>query len=91
VASYWIGYDLKEGEDYEALISEIKLLGTNWWHYLDSTWIVITNLDANGIYDRLKGKINTEHDKLLIMKTSLDRQGWLPEKAWEWIRQFVID
>lgn len=91
MASYWIGYDLKEGEDYQDLISEIKSLSIKWWHYLDSTWIVTTSLDVNQITDRLKEKMNLDHDRLLVMKTSTDRQGWLPEKAWDWIRDNVTD
>ncbi len=90
MASYWIGYDLKEGEDYKDLIAEIKSLGTKWWHYLDSTWIVVTSLNANQITDQLKDKMK-ENDCLLVMKTTTKYQGLLPEKAWDWIHENVTD
>ena len=41
-----IGYDLdKPGQNYESLFVAIKTLG-EWWHYLDSTWLVATNRSA---------------------------------------------
>ena len=44
--SYLIGYDLnKTGQDYKTLIEQIKELGS-WWHHLDSTWIIKSDLTA---------------------------------------------
>jgi hypothetical protein len=48
---YSINYDLKKpGRDYEGLYTAIKGCG-DWWHYLESTWLVDTalNLTASGI------------------------------------------
>jgi hypothetical protein len=37
-----ITYDLNSpGRKYDALHDEIKALGA-WWHYMESTWIVVT-------------------------------------------------
>ena len=39
-----ISYDLnKPGQNYDKLYAKIKELRT-WWHYLDSTWIVVSAL-----------------------------------------------
>ena len=39
-----IGYDLdKPDQDYSDLIAAIKKLGA-WWHHLDSTWLVKSDL-----------------------------------------------
>src|SRR5690606_8277563 len=50
---YAINYDLKRpGQNYDELHKAIKNLG-DWWHYLGSTWLVDTNLNAKGVWDRL--------------------------------------
>ena len=57
---YSINYDLKKPDrDYEGLYDAIKGCGA-WWHYLGSTWLVDTNLDANGIWERVKGHVDAE-------------------------------
>lgn len=67
--SYLIGYDLnKTGQDYETLIEQIKKLGT-WWHYLDSMWIIKSDLTAVQIRDNLKSYIDS-NDELLVAKLS---------------------
>jgi len=51
--TYLIGYDLnKQGQDYTTLIDKIKVLG-NWWHCLDSTFIIKTNSSGSQIRDYL--------------------------------------
>ncbi|SEG42433.1 hypothetical protein SAMN05421819_2857 [Bryocella elongata] len=65
MAVYVIGYDLdKPGQDYSSLIAEIKGLGS-WWHCLDSTWIINTQLTATEVRDALKAKMDA-NDKLLV-------------------------
>ncbi|NKL18482.1 hypothetical protein [Rhizobium leguminosarum] len=81
---YAINYDLKkQGQDYSGLYGAIKALGS-WWHYLGSTWLVDTSLDANQIVERLTPHFDG-NDRLLVIKMGNDRQGLLPEKAWDWI------
>jgi len=53
--SLLIGYDLnKTGKDYSGLIEKIKASVETWWHCLDSTWIVKTNLSYIELRDLLK-------------------------------------
>ncbi len=67
--TYLIGYDLdKPGQDYEDLYKAIKDIGT-WWHCLDSTWLIKSNLSAVSIRDRLM-KIMDNNDKLLVARLS---------------------
>ncbi len=69
MTSYLIGYDLnKTGQDYKDLIDKIKTLGT-WWHCLDSTWIIKSNLTAVQIRDILRSHIDS-NDELLVAKLS---------------------
>jgi hypothetical protein len=67
MAVYMIGYDLHpvRGETYNELIEAIKNLGA-WWHCLDSTWLVISNLTAVQVRDALWRHMKAD-DQLLVM------------------------
>ena len=55
-----------------------------WWHYLGSTWLIDTKLDAEGIWKRLDTHFE-ENDRALVIGVTKDYRGWLPKGAWEWI------
>ncbi len=81
---YAINYDLKRpGQNYEPLYNAIKGCGA-WWHYLGSTWLVETNLNAEGIWKRLAPTVDT-NDRVLIIGVTKDSAGWLSKEAWDWI------
>lgn len=81
---YSINYDLnKPGQDYAKLHEAIKDLGASW-HYLDSTWLVDTNLNADQIWNRLSQHVD-KNDFILIIGVTRDYTGWLPKDAWEWL------
>ena len=81
---YLISYDLnRPGQGYARLYDGIKELGA-WWHYLDSTWLVDTNLTSRQIFERLRSRIDA-NDRLLIIGVTRDYSGWLPGDAWNWI------
>lgn len=83
---YAIDYDLKRpGQNYEALHEAIKSFGA-WWHYLDSTWMVDTSLNAAGVWKKLEPHVDG-NDYLLVIGVTRDYQGWLPKEAWDWINQ----
>jgi hypothetical protein len=81
---YAINYDLKSpGQDYEKLHEAIKGLGP-WWHYLDSCWLVDTELRAQGIWTQISANVD-QTDNVLVIRVSRDYAGWLPQAAWDWI------
>ena len=81
---YSINYDLhRPGQNYTELYEAIKKLG-DWWHYLESTWLVDTSLNANQIFQRLKPSLDS-NDSVLIVKFGTDYSGWLTQDAWNWI------
>ena len=85
---YVISYDLKKpGQDYTELHEAIKNIGS-WWHHLDSTWLVDTDLTPEQIWQKLDGKID-QNDLLLIHALKPGSQGWLTQKAWNWISKHV--
>lgn len=86
--AFSITYDLKApNRDYDGLYKEIKNT-FKWWHYLESTWIVIANETPNQIWNRLRSHVD-KNDYLLIIEVRDNVQGWLPEEAWKWIHENV--
>lgn len=84
--TYLIGYDLnKTGQDYETLIEQIKKLGI-WWHHLDSTWIIKSDLTAAQIRDILESYVDN-NDELLVAKLS-GEAAWkgFNEKGSKWLK-----
>ena len=86
--AYAINYDLKTpGRDYSGLYEAIKKCG-KWWHYLDSTWLVISYETPSQIWKRLESSVD-ENDYLLIIEVRKNVHGWLPKDAWDWIYENV--
>ena len=82
---YLISYDLnKPGQNYADLYEAIKSAGV-WWHYLDSTWLLDTWLTAAQVSDKLRPCID-DNDNILVIGVTNEYAGWLPQKAWDWLR-----
>lgn len=82
-----ITYDLKQPDrNYEALYESIKRCGDTWWHYLDSIWLVKTELAPSQCFDRIRPNIDDNDSLFIVEITGKQRQGWLPKDAWEWIK-----
>jgi len=62
---------------------------SDWWHYLENVYIVISSLDVNQIYNLISPQLGGRN--LLIIEINPNNaQGWLPKKAWEWIQKYQI-
>ncbi len=85
-----ITYDLnKPGQNYEALYDKIKGLGSSWWHYLDSTWIVDTHLSPADTREQLRAVLDASDSLLILNITNDASDGWLEQDAWNWIKEHV--
>jgi len=73
------------GQDYSQLHKEIKQ-ASRWWHHLESTWIVCTDLTPTQWSDRLRRHLDS-NDHLLVIEIAENYDGWLPEKAWKWLHK----
>jgi hypothetical protein len=81
-----VTYDLRGAAgSYEDFFETLKAQGS-WSHYLRSTWLISTDKDPSDIYVELRPYLR-DGDHLLVASLSKDRQGWLPKKAWEWIKR----
>ena len=88
MAVYSVSYDLhRPGQNYTGLIDELKK-SRNWWHYLESTWLIVTNETASQLWDRLSQHVDA-NDSVLVIVVRNDKGGWLPKDAWDWINANV--
>ncbi len=83
---YLITYNLKtQNWNYNGFFNALKSIGP-WWHYIDSTWIIKTNLSSNEIYNRIAPGLLSTQDYILIVEiNNKDKYGWLPKDAWDWL------
>jgi len=88
---YLITYNKALLRNYTPLENTIKQCSLAWWHHLDNTWLIETNLNLNQIYQRLSGCIQPQ-DRLLIIEISnqADYEGYLPQEAWNWMNQKML-
>jgi hypothetical protein len=83
-AVYMVSYDLrKPGQDYAGIYDALQSF-PSWWHYLDTTWMIVSELDPAGVFERLAPHLD-QNDSLIVMEAVNRKAGWLPQKAWEWI------
>ena len=85
-----IGYDLKKpGQEYPDLYERLQALGL-WWHHLDSTWLLRTELSAIQVRDRLRQVLDA-NDKLLVIDVSGRQAAWagVNERGSAWIKEWL--
>ncbi|MEH6798951.1 MAG: hypothetical protein V7681_06585 [Halopseudomonas sabulinigri] len=88
MAAYVVSYDLnKSGQDYKGLYKELEN-SPNWWHRLDSTWLIITNETADQLFNRIGQHID-KNDWCLVMPVSKPYSGWLTDDDWQWLRSNI--
>ena len=81
-----VTYDLRgPAGTYEEFFDTLKS-EDSWAHYLRSTWLVSTKKSPSEMYTELRPFLKSG-DHLMISRLSKDRQGWLPKKAWAWVRR----
>lgn len=87
--AYLFIFDRDSSTDYTNLHNRIKSDShiSNWWHYLNSAYILISPFDASKLTDSIRGYFPNRF--LLIKVTRSNYNGWLPQDAWDWIRTNV--
>ena len=89
--TYLIGYDLnKSGQDYKELIDKIKSTFTYWWHHLDSTWIVKSNLTAVQIRDLLIPYIDSNDELLVVSLTGESAWEGFNDAGSKWLKSNIV-
>lgn len=60
---------------------------SDWSHYLDNSYLVVSNNDIVTIYNAVFPGIPRRF--LLIIEVDPNNsQGWLPRQAWAWIKKY---
>jgi hypothetical protein len=86
--AYIVCYDLKQpAYTYTPLFDELRQ-SYKWWHYLNSTWIVLRYEAMVELGPKLRALVFTD-DRLLIMPAKGPADGWLTQDAWAWIRENI--
>lgn len=61
---------------------------TDWWHYIDSTYLIASNLNADQLYNLIIPAV-PKRNLLIIEIDKNNAQGWLPPLAWAWIKKYL--
>jgi len=60
---------------------------TDWWHYIDTTYLIVSSLEVNSLYNLTFPGVPKRH--LLIIEVDPNNaQGWLPKDAWIWLQKY---
>ncbi len=75
-----------EDTSYESLKEKMDL-SRNWYRITENNWILYTTSNAEKWYSRLSPLVK-DSGSLFICKLDMsERQGWMNEKFWAWIRK----
>lgn len=82
---FLLSLDVSEArvEEVESLIKGAK----SWWHYLEKVWIIATEKSLEEWKIAVRNKIDDSDSFLIVDITGMDRNGWLPKRAWSWLRE----
>ena len=79
-----VAYDLKsDATYYEKLWQELED-SYNWFHYLNSVWIVVRTEALVDLAALLRTHIYKD-DRLIVMPAKGPTDGWLTTEAWQWL------
>lgn len=90
--AYILVFDRDDNLDYVAIHDQITKLPSllNWFHYIRSSYILITSEQSVHQFNEIVRKVLGLDKHILLMKVSLENgiyDGWLPQEAWDWIRE----
>ena len=91
MAVYMITYDLNsKGQNYEDVIQSIKDASTGaWCSYWKSSYLIKSNLTVQQVSDKITPHLDS-NDRLIVIETKANYQGWLSEKQWKYIRDNIF-
>lgn len=79
------GFIEKKG-DYSKLYNALTQLGP-YWHEMDNTWFVYTELDEKEIMDKIQPYLD-DNIYLFIIVMNEEYWGWIPQSGWDWIDKY---
>ncbi len=91
MAVYMITYDLNsKGQNYDDVIQAIKDSSTGTWcTYWESSFLIKSNLSVQEVVDNISPHLDG-NDRLIVIETKNNYQGWLAEKDWDYIKNNIF-
>lgn len=82
-----VGYDLnKTGQNYDKLIEALKSNYDNWWHHLDSTWLIKTSKTCVEVRDELRAFIDSNDELLVAELTGVAAWCGIADSGSTWLK-----
>ena len=82
---YLVAFNLrKRRHNYDMFFATLQV--DNWFNFFDNAWLISTDKTGQQLADRLNMYITTE-DYLLVIRVTADYHGWLPQEAWDWLKE----
>ena len=81
----------REGADFAALnrfMKESKMV-RGWWHHIQNCYLIKSRYSASEIARALPSDMR-DNGFLLVEVDLHHRDGWLTDKAWEWIDRQAV-
>lgn len=90
---YIISYDLDNpGQRYDEIIKIIteKISTGAWCHYLDSTYLLRSELTPSQMVEKLKPSLDN-NDRMFISEIHPDNYGgWMDSEQWSYIKESIF-
>ena len=59
----------------------------NWYRIAPGAWVVVSLGTSQDLYARLRQQMPPNGNIFVSAMDPTDRQGWMPQKFWDWLRQ----
>ncbi|MFD1673513.1 hypothetical protein [Alicyclobacillus fodiniaquatilis] len=81
-----VSYDLHKAteEDYKPLIEHLKTYKT-WWHHLDSTWFIKTDISAEDVLKRCVESIPGKGSIIVFDVGNMWAASGFKDRAYQWL------
>jgi hypothetical protein len=92
--AFMISFDLnREGSNYSRknhdLTEKIKEVFPFWWHNLDSTWVVVSEMSAAQIRDVLSTCLDSNDELLVVQSAGVAAWKGFTSDASAWLKENI--
>ncbi len=87
--AYILSFDREGLTNFKELHDKLVSLDCikNWFHYIKSSYILISDKPTANALDKEVKSVFNKMNYLIISINLKDSQGFLPDKAWNWIER----
>ena len=81
-----VGFNFNSAQTHA--LEQVFNQAPDWLRYAPNCWIIVTDESPEVWCDRIKPHLGKSDNVFVCELTLTNRQGWLPEASWEWIRKY---